>query len=136
MTHLQQLSPLFPYTTLFRSQTPYSGLVSAGVEPGGTAKAFSVPSWLKVIRAGNENPKSWPVLQLTPYRVTQARTSDRKSTRLNSSHDQTSYAVFCLKKKIKAKPGVAAQSGGPGAGAHHADVDRDLSRAREQLLVA
>src|SRR2546428_2041540 len=34
-------------------------------------------------------------------RVTEPDESDRKSTRLNSSHDQISYAVFCLKKKIR-----------------------------------
>src|SRR5690348_17606389 len=33
---------------------------------------------------------------------------DRKSTRLNSSHPSTSYAVFCLKKKIRVKVGIAA----------------------------
>src|SRR2546430_10734119 len=36
-----------------------------------------------------------------PERARQARTLDRKSTRLNSSHSQISYAVFCLKKKKK-----------------------------------
>src|SRR5205085_9916232 len=35
----------------------------------------------------------------SPYRVPIARVADRKSTRLNSSHSQISYAVFCLKKK-------------------------------------
>src|SRR5688572_32191971 len=35
--------------------------------------------------------------------VTRSRTGDRKSTRLNSSHSQISYAVFCLKKKKKKK---------------------------------
>src|SRR5256886_9395512 len=42
------------------------------------------PSWLRPPRCGS---------------VFHARTSDRKSTRLNSSHSQISYAVFCLKKK-------------------------------------
>src|SRR5206468_11926689 len=36
----------------------------------------------------------------TPTRYVEPRSLDRKSTRLNSSHDQISYAVFCLKKKI------------------------------------
>src|SRR2546427_4879375 len=38
-----------------------------------------------------------------PRAVQRARTTDRKSTRLNSSHSQISYAVFCLKKKIEKK---------------------------------
>src|SRR2546428_9250858 len=45
---------------------------------------------------------------------------DRKSTRLNSSHDQISYAVFCLKKKNKNR---------------HTDVTRGLTRARMSDLV-
>src|SRR5205085_10950721 len=68
-------STLFPYTTLFRS-------------------AFS---------AGG--PVVWPdveALLLVPSNA-HALFSDRKSTRLNSSHSQISYAVFCLKKKKKIK---------------------------------
>src|SRR2546430_11383425 len=66
-------STLFPYTTLFRSQA------SVGEQP-------------------------LPLRDACPHRQGgQARGSDgdRKSTRLNSSHSQISYAVFCLKKKIK-----------------------------------
>src|SRR2546430_12868470 len=43
----------------------------------------------------------WDTSRLTPRAVSQRRTGDRKSTRLNSSHSQISYAVFCLKKKKK-----------------------------------
>src|SRR2546430_2929610 len=68
-------STLFPYTTLFRSNTPDSGTGKrVGVSPDPTGK--------KARRLG---PSLGP---------------DRKSTRLNSSHSQISYAVFCLKKKI------------------------------------
>src|SRR2546428_5817632 len=74
-------STLFPYTTLFRSPA------SAGAR----ALRESSPTGL---RRG-------------PPPASQSRTaksrSDRKSTRLNSSHDQISYAVFCLKKKKKNK---------------------------------
>src|SRR2546430_7886811 len=62
-------STLFPYTTLFRS-----------VFPDALASARTVPLPGRVVYA-------------TPAR------GDRKSTRLNSSHSQISYAVFCLKKK-------------------------------------
>src|SRR5690349_23199187 len=65
-------STLFPYTTLFRSDTTAEGLAS--LKP-----AFSKDG---SVTAGNSSPLS-----------------DRKSTRLNSSHVEISYAVFCLKKK-------------------------------------
>src|SRR2546428_5150805 len=44
------------------------------------------------------------VLATAALTVGQALTQDRKSTRLNSSHDQISYAVFCLKKKTRPPP--------------------------------
>src|SRR5688572_31798799 len=84
-------STLFPYTTLFRSLTSGSGATlreQIGVNtdaPGSTAAIC-------------ESPK------LNPTQVDSAGAvvvSDRKSTRLNSSHSQISYAVFCLKKKKK-----------------------------------
>src|SRR2546430_7293980 len=68
-------STLFPYTTLFRSP--------AVVNPCTNAASGPLP-W----------PENWTGL---PSR------RDRKSTRLNSSHSQISYAVFCLKKKKKKK---------------------------------
>src|SRR5438105_12876967 len=77
-------STLFPYTTLFRSLSePGSG--------GGTAGGNTITL------ANNTN------LYLqndasTNYTNT-TTTTDRKSTRLNSSHEWISYAVFCLKKK-------------------------------------
>src|SRR5256885_7979580 len=68
-------SPLFPYTTLFRS---LAGLLLLMAEPMKTAGSH----------AG--------------FRAT-GTYQDRKSTRLNSSHLVISYAVFCLKKKIHRK---------------------------------
>src|SRR2546421_12471535 len=77
-------STLFPYTTLFRSsQSQRGGGGQAGDE--GSA-AGSPPAHL-----GRPHPGPLPLGE------------DRKSTRLNSSHDQISYAVFCLKKKKKNK---------------------------------
>src|SRR6266853_4915014 len=67
-------STLFPYTTLFRSR----------LSPGGRSQAI-----------GPDGSRHRPA----PARQRQ----DRKSTRLNSSHSQISYAVFCLKKKKKNK---------------------------------
>src|SRR2546430_6922696 len=68
-------STLFPYTTLFRSHSNQT-LVD---EPFGLALPFKI-ALVEVIEV------AWEV-------------TDRKSTRLNSSHSQISYAVFCLKKK-------------------------------------
>src|SRR5699024_12884959 len=67
-------STLFPYTTLFRSSTTWSPRRSSG----------------RVAMSGPPRTTT----------VTCSRT-DRKSTRLNSSHVSISYAVFCLKKKKK-----------------------------------
>src|SRR2546430_13632079 len=82
-------STLFPYTTLFRSQKPRlgRGRELAGVQHG-------------PLRAWHCRP-SWPP-------VTAESRVDRKSTRLNSSHSQISYAVFCLKKKKRAKSMIGA----------------------------
>src|SRR2546430_6102318 len=76
-------STLFPYTTLFRSH-PADLPVSGGrVLP---------------LRPGERH--SCAAVGLTPGASPGMGRQDRKSTRLNSSHSQISYAVFCLKKKI------------------------------------
>src|SRR2546430_10171131 len=91
-------STLFPYTTLFRSAA-LSGVGEWQLDHG------SRPArWLGAHRPGVRRS---PLLLGTPLRddtrVLQRRgvvgVEDRKSTRLNSSHSQISYAVFCLKKK-------------------------------------
>src|SRR3712207_7203920 len=76
-------STLFPYTTLFRSPGPH-----APHAEGDAARAE-----LRSLLHGRQDPE---VDLPRPGRVL-AR--DRKSTRLNSSHANISYAVFCLKKK-------------------------------------
>src|SRR2546428_7447709 len=82
-------STLFPYTTLFRSADQADlGLVSY---PVGT-KDLAVIPWREEEMAVAESPPG-PSCPL----------GDRKSTRLNSSHDQISYAGFCLKKKKRNK---------------------------------
>src|SRR3989442_8861287 len=76
-------STLFPYTTLFRSNTHWVGTWTAAPAPAEGA-AFSNHT-LRMIAEGGAF----------------GRRRDRKSTRLNSSHVRISYAVFCLKKKKK-----------------------------------
>src|SRR2546427_3302073 len=71
-------STLFPYTTLFRSHSP----------------EFVQPRDLNCYESSNA--VEWE--KGTPWGE---HGGDRKSTRLNSSHSQISYAVFCLKKKKK-----------------------------------
>src|SRR5688572_32531455 len=88
-------STLFPYTTLFRStvHTRTHRLEAKGFthHSGGPVVEFAVLLWrgeLVLLDAPVE-------LHAGPA----ADAEDRKSTRLNSSHSQISYAVFCLKKK-------------------------------------
>src|SRR3712207_7993161 len=92
-------SPLFPYTTLFRSAELAdlhgkdaalvfsSGYVSN--QAGISTIARLIPDCLILSDAQNHNSM-----------IEGVRQSDRKSTRLNSSHANISYAVFCLKKTI------------------------------------
>src|SRR3712207_7439869 len=93
-------STLFPYTTLFRS-ADHGLLARRGVAPpfsrplpqrgrGGAARRGE-PSLGRQTCAG---------LHIQP-RIRASAKRDRKSTRLNSSHANISYAVFCLKKKKK-----------------------------------
>src|SRR3712207_7758674 len=84
-------STLFPYTTLFRSR---GGLPTA---------VYLVALCLQDLLQPEGLPR---VVAVDPYRPRASRCrclrtdiSDRKSTRLNSSHANISYAVFCLKKK-------------------------------------
>src|SRR2546430_13531759 len=83
-------STLFPYTTLFRSRgnNNHSGpLVRSSLRGAGGRL------W-RVLGEGDYLPRGRP-LSISCFR----QLPDRKSTRLNSSHSQISYAVFCLKKK-------------------------------------
>src|SRR5690606_41898493 len=88
-------SPLFPYTTLFRSRIAER------------AAAHGIDVWIDM----EQHPLVDATLELY-HAVRAAYTrgccsmsiqTDRKSTRLNSSHVKISYAVFCLKKKRKRK---------------------------------
>src|SRR2546427_9041177 len=79
-------STLFPYTTLFRSAVSSMPEVQ---KPHCTAPASRNARW----SGSSDSPSASP-----------STVRDRKSTRLNSSHSQISYAVFCLKKKKKREP--------------------------------
>src|SRR2546427_5565021 len=74
-------STLFPYTTLFRSKS--RRCASGGIGDASVVGQFAG----SMIACGDAGESS------------RGRQGDRKSTRLNSSHSQISYAVFCLKKK-------------------------------------
>src|SRR2546421_1952529 len=89
-------STLFPYTTLFRSQLGWR-LPSAVVAPmaGGSLVTKLRKGFAEFLTAGL-------VRGAGPRLYGAQAEGDRKSTRLNSSHDQISYAVFCLKKKTQA----------------------------------
>src|SRR3712207_7029560 len=90
-------STLFPYTTLFRSRAPrrHAGRRSH-VPRGRIARARDSRRLLVGLELEVLVVQAVP--QLGPLRL-QVPTVDRKSTRLNSSHANISYAVFCLKKK-------------------------------------
>src|SRR3712207_8989331 len=95
-------STLFPYTTLFRSperQTP--GLWNVVCQCCGTAGIFDFFTSLWVATQQPEHlTYARRVADSTLSRESHFDgTGDRKSTRLNSSHANISYAVFCLKKK-------------------------------------
>src|SRR3712207_6989730 len=80
-------STLFPYTTLFRSVVGQQHRVGSGVDhPAGVGHALDALDH-ELARPGVAQP------------LDVGHGQDRKSTRLNSSHANISYAVFCLKKK-------------------------------------
>src|SRR3712207_7421256 len=83
-------STLFPYTTLFRSRAVARGDRGA-------------LGWLRAVRYARAGKA------VRPGAAGRERRGDRKSTRLNSSHANISYAVFCLKKKKSEVMGVLKQ---------------------------
>src|SRR2546430_10512722 len=89
-------STLFPYTTLFRSPRRFDPEQALdGCRQmlwGAVKKAVIADNLAPIVEAAYNEPGQHAGPQL-------AFATDRKSTRLNSSHSQISYAVFCLKKK-------------------------------------
>src|SRR2546427_10499498 len=111
-------STLFPYTTLFRSGCPRSTAEIGGSDHLHTLRGSVVlaslngrtrcpchaaqcapPTSFELHVVSVPNPQQSLSTCLIPRYATRQMRQDRKSTRLNSSHSQISYAVFCLKKK-------------------------------------
>src|SRR3712207_7644665 len=94
-------STLFPYTTLFRSPEPGDGGAPGAQDLGGPAEVAEPvrPAALgqdpqHALLPGQPGHRGDAEVDAAPV-----HDQDRKSTRLNSSHANISYAVFCLKKK-------------------------------------
>src|SRR3712207_7899988 len=92
-------STLFPYTTLFRSH-----LLQLGVDPRKVlAVTFTNRAAIemreRVTTAAGKQARGTTISTFHSLGARILREQDRKSTRLNSSHANISYAVFCLKKK-------------------------------------
>src|SRR3712207_7712565 len=89
-------STLFPYTTLFRSRAGVAHRAGPPPRryPGGGGHVVRRPGHGGLPRRGGRGPRRGAVTGRT-----RDEAEDRKSTRLNSSHANISYAVFCLKKK-------------------------------------
>src|SRR2546428_8266601 len=94
-------STLFPYTTLFRSGVLDERDAAPGQAPGRGDPRRGVGDELD---RGAEDPLDVAHDVVERQRWIRAVGTDRKSTRLNSSHDQISYAVFCLKKQTVTSP--------------------------------
>src|SRR3712207_7974540 len=97
-------STLFPYTTLFRSQRAGYDDAIFLTQDGHVSEASAANIFL--LRKGGlvTPPVTADILEgITRDAVMELVEKDRKSTRLNSSHANISYAVFCLKKKNKHK---------------------------------
>src|SRR2546427_6228364 len=84
-------STLFPYTTLFRSNTINDKAVPILKKQRGFVD--------EIVLVSSGEPNRVLALSFWNKKEDADEYQDRKSTRLNSSHSQISYAVFCLKKK-------------------------------------
>src|SRR2546421_3106799 len=91
-------STLFPYTTLFRSKVDRNLITLPDLRPHVARHGHTVLE-REALNRNERHHIRCAHTGMRPLMLVQ----DRKSTRLNSSHDQISYAVFCLKKKKKKK---------------------------------
>src|SRR2546428_5156982 len=90
-------STLFPYTTLFRSLVPTSLGINLRFPSVVIGQNASTPQGVRQDRLQFRDDLTTIIEGHGSHNLKFGL--DRKSTRLNSSHDQISYAVFCLKKK-------------------------------------
>src|SRR5258707_4010633 len=95
-------STLFPYTTLFRSEPDHRPQAERQLALG------PAPEGVSARQREGERRLGVAVDALAP--AVKAQRRDRKSTRLNSSHANISYAVFCLKKKQMSQRAGATRS--------------------------
>src|SRR5436853_3163162 len=93
MTRRPPRSTLFPYTTLFRSRWLHSSHTVFSRTPEGKP--------LLILGTAQDITERKRLEEQLHHAQKMESIGDRKSTRLNSSHLGTSYAVFCLKKKTK-----------------------------------
>src|SRR2546430_12322605 len=91
-------STLFPYTTLFRSRVAAAHAASRDMRFQALLDRDRDRKAIGLVAARGEIRAHQPFARVAERRAL-GRRADRKSTRLNSSHSQISYAVFCLKKK-------------------------------------
>src|SRR3712207_7314820 len=93
-------STLFPYTTLFRSEGsgPHIVVIDCGVKRNIIRSLVKRGARVTVVPFGTDLAE---IERHRPDGVVVSPGPDRKSTRLNSSHANISYAVFCLKKKTQ-----------------------------------
>src|SRR3712207_8822351 len=95
-------STLFPYTTLFRSDREQPGTWgNVGRGGGRPVRRQTAGVGLQRARHLGPRPANWVIIVAAAEPFPEAAAGDvedRKSTRLNSSHANISYAVFCLKK--------------------------------------
>src|SRR3989440_7559660 len=108
-------STLFPYTTLFRSQllvVRQRLRLFRRLDDEAVLRICHCRFRLRVVTVAEDDHLVALVLQLHGD-------LDRKSTRLNSSHDQISYAVFCLKKKKKTSSARSTSRSSPSHSTNH-----------------
>src|SRR5437868_10977900 len=98
MRLLDSTSTLFPYTTLFRSCLPIAGGVVLSTERMKRIKEVDAGDLIAVVEPGVITGELQTVVETQGLLYPPDPASDRKSTRLNSSHVPISYAVFCLTK--------------------------------------
>src|SRR5438445_9843027 len=97
----QPTSTLFPYTTLFRSLKKMEEVEIVGIHPTKKTVATDLEMFRKLLDEVQAGDNVGVLLRGIDKDQVERGQVDRKSTRLNSSHANISYAVFCLKKKIE-----------------------------------